>query len=91
MKKPLIFKRREKFLVLEIMPSGVNGIFLSVDDERNLIFEKLVRNIDLKKFFRSPLRSVTQKSWEGNYLFNGHRKVIAVADSSRSRSRSLRT
>lgn len=63
------------------MPSGVNGLFLSVDDERNLIFEKFVRNIDLKKFFRSPVRRATQKSWEGNYLFKGHRKVIAVADS----------
>ncbi|MDR3582394.1 MAG: hypothetical protein P4L67_03940 [Candidatus Pacebacteria bacterium] len=82
MKKPLIFKPHEKFLVLEIMPSGVNGLFLSVDEDRNLIFEKFVRNIDLKKFFRSPVRRATQQSWEGNYLFKGHRKVIAVADSS---------
>lgn len=81
MKKPLIFKPREKFLILELMPSGVNGLFLSVDDDHNLIFEKLVRNIDLRKFFRSPMRRVTQQSWEGNYLFKGHRKVIAVADS----------
>ena len=81
MKKPLIFKPREKFLVLELMPSGVNGLFLSVDEDRNLIFEKFKRNIDLKKFFRSPMRRATQQSWEGNYLFKGHRKVIAVADS----------
>ena len=82
MKKPLIFKPHEKFLVLELMPSGVNGLFLSVDDDRTLIFEKFMRNIDLKKFFRSPMRRATQQSWEGNYLFKGHRKVIAVADSS---------
>ena len=81
MKKPLLFKPHEKFLVLEIMPLGVNGLFLSVDEDRTLIFEKFVRNIDLKKFFRSPVRRATQKSWEGNYFFKGHRKVIAVADS----------
>lgn len=81
MKKPLIFKPHEKFLVLELMPSGVNGLFLSVDEDRNLLFEKFVRNIDLKKFFKSPMRRATQQSWEGNYLFKGHRRVIAVADS----------
>jgi hypothetical protein len=80
-KKPLIFKPHEKFLVLELMPSGVNGLFLSVDEDRNLLFEKFVRNIDLKKFFKSPMRRATQQSWEGNYLFKGHRRVIAVADS----------
>ena len=66
------------------MPSGVNGLFLSVDEDRNLIFEKFVRNLDLKKFFRSPMRRATQQSWEGNYIFKGHRKVIAVADSTLS-------
>ena len=78
MKKPNLFKPREKFLVLEIGPAGTDGLFLSVDEERNIIFEKCVKNIDLKKFFGSPVRSVTQKSWEGNYLFKSHRKVIAV-------------
>jgi hypothetical protein len=77
-----LFKPREKFLILEITPSGTNGLFLSVDEERNLIFEKLTRNINLKKFFRSPVQSVTQRSWEGKYFFKGRRKVIAAVDSS---------
>ena len=53
-----------------------------MDEDRNIIFEKRVKNIDLKKFFASPMRNVTQKSWEGNYFFKAHRKVIAAADSS---------
>ena len=82
MKKPTIFKPREKFLILTIAPAGADGLFLSVDEDRNIIFEKRVKNVDLKKFFTSPMRSVTQKSWEGSYLFKSHRKVIAAADSS---------
>jgi hypothetical protein len=79
-KKPHLFKPREKFLVLEITPAGANGLFLSVDDERNLIFEKFAKGIDLKKFLKSPVRSVTQSSWEGEYFFKSHRKVIVAAD-----------
>ena len=82
MKKPTIFKPREKFLILAIGPAGTDGLFLSVDEDRNIIFEKRAPGIDLKKFFASPMRSVTQKSWEGSYFFKAHRKVIAVADSS---------
>lgn len=81
MKKPILFKPREKFLVLAIGPAGTDGLFLCVDEDRNIVFEKLARNLDLKKFFKSPMRSMTQKSWEGNYFFKSHRKVIAVADS----------
>jgi hypothetical protein len=77
-----LFKPREKFLILEITPAGTNGLYLSVDEEKNLIFEKLVRNINLKKFFKSSVRNVTQKSWEGKYFFKSHRKVIASVDSS---------
>jgi hypothetical protein len=82
MKKSILFKSREKFLVLAIGPAGVDGLFLSVDEDRNIIFEKRVKNLDLKKFLASPMRSVAQKSWEGNYFFKAHRKVIAVTDSS---------
>jgi hypothetical protein len=81
-KKLQLFKPREKFLVLAIGPSGADGLFLSVDEDRNIIFEKRVRDLDLKKFLASPMRNMTQKSWEGAYLFKSHRKVIAVADSS---------
>jgi hypothetical protein len=82
MKKPILFKPHEKFLVLAIGSAGTDGLFFSVDEDRNIIFEKRVRNLDLKKFLTSPLRNMAQKSWEGAYLFKSHRKVIAVADSS---------
>ena len=82
MKKHNLFKPREKFLVLAVGPAGTDGLFLSVDEDRNIVFEKRVKDIDLKKFFASPMRNVTQKSWEGNYFFKAHRKVIAAVDSS---------
>ena len=80
MKLGQFFKPREKFLILEIAPSGTDGLFLSVDEDRKIIFEKLEKNIELKKFFKSPVRRVSQKTWEGETLFKSHRKVIAAAD-----------
>ena len=74
--------KKEKFLILEILPSGANGLFLTMSEDRKITLEKFVRNINLKKFLRMPLRRVTQKAWEGEYLFKSHRKVIATADSS---------
>ncbi len=44
------------------------------------MIERLLEHIDLKKFFSSPVRRITQQSWEGEYFFKDHRKVIAVAD-----------
>lgn len=67
--------------MLAVGRAGVDGLFLSVDEDRNIIFEKRVKDLDLKKFLASPLRNVAQKSWEGAYLFKAHRKVVAVADS----------
>lgn len=77
-----LFRSREKFLILEISPKGTNGLFLSVDEERKIVFEKFVRNINLKKFFKSPVRRVSQQAWEGQQLFKSHRRVIASADPS---------
>ena len=77
-----LFGPREKFLVLEVTPDGTNALFLGVDEDHTIIFEKLVKNADLKKFLRSPLQRLTQKSWEGEYLFKTHRKVIVSADPS---------
>ena len=73
--------KKEKFLILEIVPSGVHGLFLTLREDRTITLEKFVRNINLKKFLRMPLRRVTQKAWEGEYLFKSHRKVIVTADS----------
>jgi hypothetical protein len=82
-KKPNFLRPREKFLILEISPKGTNGLFLSVDEDRTINFEKFARNINLKKFFKSPVRLVTQKSWEGQHIFKkSRRRVIASADPS---------
>ncbi len=66
------------------MPSGANGLFFSIDDEHNLVFEKFVRGIDLRRFFARPWRRAAQQSWEGEYLFKDRRRVMAVADPSRA-------
>jgi hypothetical protein len=73
---------REKFLVLEVTPAGTNALFLNVDEDNVLTIEKTVHHADLKKLLNSPLRSITQKSWEGKYLFKSRRKVIVSADPS---------
>ena len=73
--------KKEKFLILEISPQGTNGLFLSVGEDRSITLEKFVENVNLKKFLKSPMRRVTQKAWEGEYLFKSRRKVIATADS----------
>jgi hypothetical protein len=78
---PLALPAREKFLVLEIVAEGVNGMFLSLDEDRAIVIEKYVRGIDLAKFLGRPWRRATQQAWEGEYLFKDHRRVIAVADS----------
>jgi hypothetical protein len=75
------FTPREKFVILEILPTETNGFFLSVDDDRNLIFEKQVTGLDLAKSLGTPSLGIAQKSWEGQYLFKSHRKVIAIASS----------
>ena len=60
--------------MLEITSRGTNGLFLTVDDDRNIAFEKLVQGGDLNKF-------LSEKTWEGKKFFNG-RRVIAAAESS---------
>jgi len=72
--------KKEKFLILEIAPAGVNALFLTLGENRGIVVEKYVENASLRKFLQSPMRRVTQKSWEGEYLFKrGRRKVIATA------------
>jgi hypothetical protein len=73
---------KEKFLVLEVTPQGTNGLFLSVDEDRNILFEKSVYHADLSKILASPVRRLSEKSWEGKHLFRSRRRVIAAADSS---------
>lgn len=73
--------------MLEIGPAETQGfrttgLFLSVDEDRNIILEKLEQGADLKKFLKSPAQRLTQKTWEGNHLFKSRRRVIAAVDSS---------
>lgn len=75
-----LFCPKERFLILEITPEGTSGLFMSVDEDRNVIFEKLEKKIDIKKFLKSPIGNVSRRSWEGRYLFKSHRKIIAAAD-----------
>lgn len=71
---------REKFLVLVIGPEQSSALFLSLAQDRRLVLEKLVKNIDLKKFLGAPTRKLAQKQWEGEPLFKrSRRKVVAVA------------
>ena len=65
---------------MEIAPKGTSGLFMSIDEDRTLIFEKLEKKINVKKFLKSPIRNVSQRSWEGRYLFKSHRKIIAAVD-----------
>ena len=68
-------------MVLDITPRSTNALFLGVDADHNLTLEKFLEDINLKKFLQSPFRRVTQKSWEGNYLFNRlRRKIIVTTD-----------
>jgi hypothetical protein len=76
----VLFRPKEKFLILEIAPKGTSGLFLSIDENRALVFEKLEKKINIKQFLKSPVKNVFQKSWEGNYLFKSHRKIIAAVD-----------
>ncbi len=82
MKLRNILRPREKFLILEIAKTGTNGSYLSVDEDRKIIFEKIVRDLDLKKFLKSPVRKVGQKSWEGKRLWKPRWQVIVAADPS---------
>lgn len=69
-------------MILEITPWETNGFFLSVDDDRRIVFEKEEKDIDLKRFFKflkAPVRSVAQKSWEGKPLTKARRRVIVAA------------
>lgn len=77
-----LFRPREKFLILEITPKGTNGLFLSVDEDRNVIFEKMANGVPLAKLLKTPARRLSEKAWEGKKFWNGRRRVVAVADSS---------
>jgi len=76
------FAPRERFLVLEISPKGAKGLFLNVDENRRIVFEKSVDRLDLENFLASPFQNLLQKSWEGQRLFKFRRKIIVAADPS---------
>jgi hypothetical protein len=71
---------KEKFLIVDVSPSGTSALFLDFDERRELVFKKIATNIDLKKFLAVQAGSVFQKSWEGNYFFNSRRRLVVLAD-----------
>ena len=75
-----LLQPREKFLVLELAPAGTNGLYLSVDEDRKITFERFVRNAPIERLLKTPVRRVTDKTWEGRRFFKGGRKVIVAAD-----------
>lgn len=77
-----MFRPREKFLILEVGPAGTTGWFLSVDEDRNITFEKRERHAaisDFFKFLKAPLANLSQKTWEGKHLLRTPRHVVVVA------------
>ncbi|MGB7957586.1 MAG: hypothetical protein WCF77_01960 [Minisyncoccia bacterium] len=70
----------EKFLILNVEPGNVSALFLDFNEQRELIFEKISEHIDLRTFLKSQARSISQRSWEGNYFLNSRRRLVVLAD-----------
>ena len=73
---------KEKFLILEIGAKSATGWFLSVDEDRNILFEKRERHADIGKFFKflkSPMEHLSRRTWEGKHIMRSRRHVAAVA------------
>ena len=75
----MLGKKKETFLSLDIAQDGTNGLYFSIDADRRIAIEKFERHIDLVKFLQSPLRRAAHASLEGEYVFNGHRMLVAGA------------
>lgn len=73
---------KEKFLILDVAPQSASALFLDFDEHRELVFKKVIENLDLKKFLASQAGSIFQKSWEGEYFFNSRRRLVVLADAS---------
>jgi len=67
---------------MDVAPQGASALFLDFDERRELVFEKIVENLDFKKFLASQAGSIFQKSWEGEYFFNSRRRLVVLADAS---------
>ena len=55
------FRRRERFLVLEIAKDKTSALLLSIDDERNLRLEKIWDEFSLKKLSAAQARNLRKK------------------------------
>lgn len=71
---------KEKFLIVDVAPNGASALFLDFDERRELVFRKLVENINFKDFLASQAGSIFQKSWEGKYFFKSRRRLVVLAD-----------
>lgn len=73
---------KEKFLIVNIGSDGFGALFLDFDERRELIFKKTIDGKDFKEFLSAQAGSIFQKSWEGKYFFNSHRRLVVLADTS---------
>ena len=71
--------KKEKFLALDITRGGANGLYFSIDADRRIDIEKFEKGLNLVKFLKSPFRRAAHASLEGEYVFNGHRTLVAGA------------
>lgn len=65
---------------MDVTADGTSALFLDFDERRELVIEKIVEHVDFKKFLASQAGSIFQKSWEGKYFFNAHRKLVVLSD-----------
>jgi hypothetical protein len=71
---------KEKFLILNVEPGNVSALFLDFNERREMIFEKIVEHLDLGAFLKSQAKSISQRSWEGNYFLSSRRRLVVLAD-----------
>ena len=67
-------------MIVDVAPNGASALFLDFDERRELVFRKLVENINFKDFLASQAGSIFQKSWEGKYFFKSRRRLVVLAD-----------
>lgn len=55
------FHQREKFLILEISPQKTEGLLLGVDQEKNLIPEKIWKDFSFRRISKAPLENLKKR------------------------------
>ncbi len=71
---------KEEFLILNVESGNVSALFLDFNEKREMTLEKITEHLDLRGFLKSQARSISQRSWEGNYFLNSRRRLVVLAD-----------